>query len=82
MALLIGRKRPSRISTSSPLPKDFVITWPNCNSAGGPIHQFAQHIFRVQPEDDDNELANPLEKLMSLSIFPKKFTKAHLNASF
>ena len=39
-------------------------------------------IFRSLPEDDDDELANPLERLMSLTVFPKKFTKAHLNASF
>jgi hypothetical protein len=39
-------------------------------------------IFRVQPDDDNNKLANPLETLTSLSVFPKKFTKAHLNASF
>ena len=39
-------------------------------------------IFRSLPDDDDNELANPLERLMSLLVFPKKFTKAHLNASF
>jgi hypothetical protein len=36
----------------------------------------------VQPDDDNKELANPLERLMSLSVFSKKFTKAHLNASF
>ena len=39
-------------------------------------------IFKSQPEDDDDELASPLERLMSLSVFPKKFNKAHLNASF
>jgi hypothetical protein len=39
-------------------------------------------IFKSLPEDDDDELANPLERLMSLSVFPKKFNKAHLNASF
>ena len=39
-------------------------------------------IFKSLPDDDDDELANPLERLMSLSVFPKKFTKAHLNASF
>ena len=39
-------------------------------------------IFKTQPDDDDDELANPLERLMSLSVFPKKFNKAHLNASF
>ncbi len=47
--------------------------------------QFANYlntIFRAQPDDDDNKLANLLERLTSLSVFPKKFTKAHLNASF
>ena len=39
-------------------------------------------IFRAQPEDDDNELANPLKRLMSISVFPKKFTEAHFKASF
>jgi hypothetical protein len=39
-------------------------------------------IFKTQPDDDDDELTNPLERLMSLSVFPKKFNKAHLNASF
>jgi hypothetical protein len=38
-------------------------------------------VFRAQPDDDNNELINPLNRLMSLSVFPKKFTKAHLNAS-
>jgi hypothetical protein len=39
-------------------------------------------IFKVQPDNDNNKLANPLERLMSLSIFPKNFTKAHLNMNF
>ncbi len=39
-------------------------------------------IFKSQPNNDDDELANPLEWLMSLSVFPKKFNKVHLNASF
>jgi hypothetical protein len=39
-------------------------------------------IFTTQPDDNDDDLANPLERLMSLTVFPKKFTKAHLNASF
>jgi hypothetical protein len=39
-------------------------------------------IFRAQPDVDNNKLADPLERLMSLSIFPKKFTKTHLNVSF
>ena len=39
-------------------------------------------IFKSLPDEDEDELANPLERLMSLSVFPKKFTKAHLNASF
>ncbi len=40
------------------------------------------NIFRAKPDNDDNELANSLERLMSHSVFPKKFTKAHLNANF
>jgi hypothetical protein len=39
-------------------------------------------IFTMQPDDDDDDLMNPLERLMSLTVFPKKFTEAHLNASF
>ncbi len=39
-------------------------------------------IFRGQPKNDGSELANPLRRLMSLFVFLKKFTKAHLNASF
>jgi hypothetical protein len=38
--------------------------------------------FKSLPDKDEDKLANPLERLMSLSVFPKKFTKAHLNASF
>jgi hypothetical protein len=40
-------------------------------------------IFSTEPEDDDDENhANPLNRLMSLVISPPKFTKGHLNASF
>ena len=39
-------------------------------------------IFKSLPDKDEDKLANPLERLMSLSVFPKKFTKVHLNASF
>ena len=40
-------------------------------------------VFTTEPEDDDNNTAiNPLNWLMSLFVFPQKFTKAHLNASF
>jgi hypothetical protein len=39
-------------------------------------------IFTTQPDDDDDDLANPLKRLMSLTVFSKKFTKAHLNTSF
>ena len=40
-------------------------------------------VFTTEPEDDDDDTAtNPLNRLMSLSVFPQKFTKAHLNASF
>jgi hypothetical protein len=38
--------------------------------------------FTTEMEDDDNVLANPLQRLMSLVCFPPKFTKGHLNASF
>jgi hypothetical protein len=37
--------------------------------------------FTTEMEDDDNVLANPLQRLMSL-VSPLKFTKGHLNASF
>jgi hypothetical protein len=43
---------------------------------------FLNTIFRAQPDNDNNKLTNPLKGLMPLSIFPKKFTKAHPNASF
>jgi hypothetical protein len=40
-------------------------------------------VFTSEPEDDDDDTAiNPLKRLMSLFVFPQKFTKAHLNASF
>ncbi len=39
-------------------------------------------IFTTQTDDDVDDLTNPLERLMSLTVFPKKFTKAHVNASF
>ena len=40
-------------------------------------------VFTTEPEDDDDDTAiNPLNWLMSLFVFPQKFTKAHLNASF
>jgi hypothetical protein len=40
-------------------------------------------IFSTELEDDDDEQhANPLNRLMSLVVFPPKFTKGHLNASF
>jgi hypothetical protein len=40
-------------------------------------------IFSTEPEDDDDEQhANPLNRLMSLVVFLPKFTKGHLNASF
>jgi hypothetical protein len=38
--------------------------------------------FTTEMDDDDNALANPLQRLMSLVCFPQKFTKGHLNASF
>ena len=40
-------------------------------------------VFTTEPEDDDDDTAiNPLKRLMFLFMFPQKFTKAHLNASF
>jgi hypothetical protein len=40
-------------------------------------------LFTTEPEDDNNDTpTNPLNRLMSLFVFPQKFTKAHLNASF
>jgi len=40
-------------------------------------------IFATEPDDDDDEFqSNPLSRLMSLVVFPQKFTKGHLNASF
>ena len=40
-------------------------------------------IFATEPEDDDDDFqSNPLSRLMSLVVFPQKFTKGHLNASF
>jgi hypothetical protein len=39
-------------------------------------------VFTTQPNNDSDNLTNPLERLMSLTVFPKKITKAHLNASF
>jgi hypothetical protein len=40
-------------------------------------------IFSTEPEDDDdNTPLLPLNRLMSLIVFPPKFTKGHLNASF
>ena len=40
-------------------------------------------IFATEPEDNDDDFqSNPLSRLMSLVVFPPKFTKGHLNASF
>jgi hypothetical protein len=40
-------------------------------------------VFTSEPDNDDNDThLNPLNRLMSLSVLPQKFTKAHLNASF
>ncbi len=39
-------------------------------------------IFQTKPEDDDDvNHANPLNRLMSLVVFPPKFTKGYLNTS-
>jgi hypothetical protein len=40
-------------------------------------------IFSTEPKDNQDESQiNPLNRLMSLAVFPPKFTKGHLNASF
>jgi hypothetical protein len=40
-------------------------------------------IFSTEPKDDDDDTPhNPLNRLMSLVVFPPKFTKGHLNVSF
>jgi hypothetical protein len=40
-------------------------------------------VFTTEPNDDNNGThLNPLNKLMSLSVFLQKINKAHLNASF
>jgi len=39
--------------------------------------------FTTELEDDNNDTAiNPLNRLMSLFVFPQKFTTVHLNSSF
>jgi hypothetical protein len=40
-------------------------------------------VFTTEPDDDGDEMhLNLLNRLMSLSVFPQKFTKVHLNTSF
>ncbi len=40
-------------------------------------------VFTTEPNNNDDDMhLNPLNRLMSLSIFPQKITKVHLNASF
>ena len=40
-------------------------------------------IFATEPENDNDDFqSNPLSRLMSLVVFPPKFTKGHLNARF
>jgi hypothetical protein len=40
-------------------------------------------IFTTEPKDDDDDFqSNPLSRLMSPVVFPPKFAKGHLNASF
>ena len=40
-------------------------------------------IFTTELKDDDDDTPfNPLTSLISLVVFPPKFTKAHLNTSF
>jgi hypothetical protein len=39
-------------------------------------------IFSTEPKDEDNNTPlNPLNRLMSLVVFPPKFIKGHLNGS-
>ncbi len=47
-----------------------------------PFANLLNTVFTTQTNDDSDNPTNPLERLMSLTVFPKKFTKAHLNASF
>ena len=44
-----------------------------------PVHDY---LLTEPKEDDDDWQINPLNRLMSLVVFPLKFTKGHLNASF
>jgi hypothetical protein len=37
--------------------------------------------FSTEPDEDDND-GSPLNKLMSLYVFPPKFANGHLNATF
>jgi hypothetical protein len=39
-------------------------------------------LFTMEINDNNDVLANPLQRLMSLVCFPPKFTKGYLNASF
>ncbi len=40
-------------------------------------------VFTTKPDNDDDEMhLNPLNRLMSLSVFPQKNINVHLNASF
>ena len=52
-------------------------------SSPGPLSNLFITIFQTEPEDDDDvNHTNPLNRLMSLVVFPPKFTKGHLNMSF
>jgi hypothetical protein len=44
-----------------------------------PVHDY---LLTEPKEDDDDWQINPLNRLMSLVVFPLKFTKGHLNSSF
>ena len=44
-----------------------------------PVHDY---LLTEPKEDDDDWQINPLNRLMSLVVFPLKFAKGHLNASF
>jgi hypothetical protein len=39
-------------------------------------------LFTTEMDNNDDVLANPLQRLMSLICFPLEFTKGHLNAGF
>jgi hypothetical protein len=46
-----------------------------------PLANLFRTIYSTEP-DKDNHDGGPLNRLMSLYVFPPKFTKGHLNATF